>query len=128
MAIRLLVILGFLLQPMLLGAGPLACRPATPGPTGCCQVTDRCCDDQPAVVHHCGRPAVLCQCGREVPEQPRQPAPQTRTADTLAAILPRVLTAISLLPEAPRRHAHALPAAQHPAGQELRAYLCIWLT
>jgi hypothetical protein len=130
--VRLLVILGLLLQPMLIGAGPLICRPVeTPFGTGCCAaVAPSCCSSSGDAgdLHHCGKPGLLCQCRAPGPEQPMAPTPQARFAETLSAILPRLVAVTMEVPLPERSRARAIPAAVLPGGAELRAYLCVWLT
>jgi hypothetical protein len=146
--LRLLLILALLLQPLLFAmalpcgglAGALVERI---GDGGCCPVPVSCCagggGGKDATgqrwggegrVGHCGQSGMLCRCGRG-PDRPEPlPAPQSRTAETLTAILPRLLggAVVIGLPRPVMRSARALPAVLPPMGADLRAYLCVWLT
>lgn len=132
MALRLLIILALVIQPLALGAGSWSCRAARDGAgEECCQVVASCCSglpQRPVEIHHCGKSAELCACGARQEQEPAPLPATTRTAETLLAILPRALL-VALLPE-PQRQMSISPARTTDllSGRELRSYLCVWLT
>lgn len=137
MAVRLLVILSLLLQPLLAGAGPLACGSITrayssgSAEVGCCTRVALCCQAMAGSstedLHHCGRSAALCRCSDPAPPMPL-PGPPLRSGEMLAAILPRLIAVAMELPEPARPPTGPLPTRGSSTGSDLRAFLCVWLT
>ena len=134
MVIRLLVILGLLIQPLVLGCNAFACGSVSAdavSTTNCCGPRPSCCGgDEVERSHDCGNPAAMCRCGVSA-QQPPVPAPsrgQQNSSELLATILPRVVAVAMRVPEPARVSLGAVGFGPAAAGLGLRAFLCVWLT
>lgn len=125
MALRLLLILGLLFQPMA-GIGAAACGPGTGGaPMSCCAAPV---DEGSGCCSPANSAAARWCCAKEAPEAPK-PAPTSRTElGLLLLALPAMGFSVAAPDEADLLRRPASPGPSRPAGRAARPLLCIWLT